>query len=392
MSLIIDELSKRWKFSKDVINALNKVYQNELELVLKALKTPGKKYYFRVNTLKVNPNDVLKSLRNKGFQVEIDKNIPEALYIPVEGPFEIPIFDKHVVVDKFTAESVLQGAHVYAPGIINCKGIKIGDKVTIVDELNQEVGSGIARMNETQILQFRKGLAIEVLYSKYKIPSFRETEEYKKGFIYPQSFPAILTSRILDPKPEEKILDVCCAPGGKLSHIIQLMENKGLVIGVDRNKKKIETTRKNLARLNCKIATLIIHDSRYIDKDFPSLKVDKCLVDPPCSALGVTPKLFDFTSMKDILNLSDYQKQFIKAASKVLKPNGVLVYSVCTVTIEECEEIAKFAENECSLKIETQNFFLGSPGLQLFLNAEKLQRFHPHIHGLGFFIAKFRKN
>jgi len=116
------------------------------------------------------------------------------------------------------------------------------------------------------------------------------------------------------------------------------------------------------------------------------------LIDPPCSALGVTPKLFDFTSIKEILNLSNYQKQFIKSASKILKPNGVLVYSVCTMTIEECEEVAKFAEDECSLKIESQNFFLGSHGINIFLNAEKLQRFHPHLHGVGYFIAKFRKN
>jgi 16S rRNA (cytosine967-C5)-methyltransferase len=388
----IDVLSRIYRFSSDVIKALKEVYQMDLEKVLQSLKTPGKKYYFRVNTLKADLNEVFKNLRSKGFQVEMDENIPEAFYVPVEGPFDIPIFNKHVVVDKFTAESVLQGAHVYAPGIINCKGLKIGDKVTIVDKFNQEVGSGIARMNETQILQFRRGLAIQLFYSKYKIPSFRETEEYKKGLIYPQSFPAILTSRILEPKPGEKILDAACAPGGKLSHIIQLMENKGLVIGVDRNRKKIEIVMRNLNRLNCKIATLIIHDSRYLDVDFSSLKVDKCLVDPPCSALGVAPKLFDFTSIKDILNLSNYQKQFIKSASKILKPNGILVYSVCTMTIEECEEIAKFAEEKCSLKVESQNFFLGSHGINIFLNAEKLQRFHPHIHGLGYFIAKFRKD
>ncbi|MBS7654934.1 methyltransferase domain-containing protein [Candidatus Bathyarchaeota archaeon] len=388
---LIDIFSRIYRFSSDVIKSLERVYQNDLEKVLQALKMPGKRYYFRVNTLKADLNEVFRSLRNKGFQVEMDENISEAFYVTVEGPFNIPFFNKRLVVDKFTAEAVLQGAHVYAPGIINCKGIKIGDEVTIVDEFGQEVGSGVARMNETQILQFRKGLAIQLLYPKYKIPSFRETEEYKKGLIYPQSFPAILTSRILEPKPGEKILDVCCAPGGKLSHIVQLMKNKGLVIGVDRNKKKIETTMKNLNCLNCKIATLIIHDSRYIDVDFPSLKVDKCLVDPPCSALGVTPKVFDFTSIKEILNLSNYQKQFIKSASKILKPNGILVYSICTMTIEECEEIAKFAEEECSLKIESQNFFFGSHGINIFLNTEKLQRFHPHMHGLGYFIAKFRK-
>ncbi|HID17085.1 TPA: RsmB/NOP family class I SAM-dependent RNA methyltransferase [Candidatus Bathyarchaeota archaeon] len=386
----INELSKTYNFSKDVAAALKKVYGEAVEKVFQALKAPGERYYVRVNTLKADVGEVIDRLRARGFKVEQDRNIPEALYVPVEGPFEIPIFEKRVVADKFAAESVLQGAHLYAPGVTRCEGVRPGDEVTIVDELGQPVGSGVAMMGETQILQFRRGLAIQVTYPKYKVPSFRETEEYAEGLIYPQSLPAVLTSRILDPKPGDKVLDVACAPGGKLSHIIQLMGNEGAVVGVDRSKRKIDLTRKNLTRLGCKAFSLIAHDSRYLDVDFPSLRIDKCLVDPPCTALGVLPKLFEFSSMKDITSASNYQKQFIRSASRLLKPGGILVYSVCTMTAEECEDVARFAE-ECCLKLDPQSPYLGHPSVESFSEPRALQRFHPHIHGSGYFIARFRK-
>ncbi|MEM2577228.1 MAG: hypothetical protein QW476_04795, partial [Candidatus Bathyarchaeia archaeon] len=85
MSSSIDTLSRIYKLSSDVIESLEKVYRNDLEKVLQALKTPGKKYYFRVNTLKANLNEVFINLKNKGFQVKMDEHIPEAFYVPVEG-------------------------------------------------------------------------------------------------------------------------------------------------------------------------------------------------------------------------------------------------------------------------------------------------------------------
>ena len=204
------------------------------------MRSAGKRYFVRVNTLKITPDRVKTSLEKRGFEVAQHESIPEALWVPIEGPFEVPNSPKKVMVEKFTAESVLQGANVYAPGIVRCRKLRIGDRVNIVDDEGEVLASGIARMNETQILTFRKGLAIEATESTYRVPSFRETQEFQDGLIYPQSLPAMLTSRILDPKPNETVLDMTCSPGCKLTHLSQLMMNGGRLFGVDRNRHKID--------------------------------------------------------------------------------------------------------------------------------------------------------
>ena len=112
----------------------------------------------RANTLKTTPEKVRVRLSDRGFNISQHELIPEALWVPIEGPFEVPARPKKVMVDKFTAESVLQGANVYAPGIARCNRIRIGDSVNIIDDEGETLASGIARMNETQILTFRKDL------------------------------------------------------------------------------------------------------------------------------------------------------------------------------------------------------------------------------------------
>ena len=370
---------------------MQSVYGGDLEKAVQALKTPGKRYYFRVNTLKTSPDEVVERFERRGLSVEKHPAIEEAVYLDVEGPFEIPIYKQKIVVDKFTAESVLQGAHVYAPGIVKCQKIRRDQKVTVVDDQGEPVASGITRMNETEILKYRHGLAVEVTFSGYKVPSLRETDEFQRGLVYPQSFPAILTSRILDPQCNEEIVDLNCAPGGKLSHISCLTRNTGSVIGVDRNKQKISTARETMKRLGCSNVTLVAHDARYFDVDFPDVKADRCIVDPPCSALGIMPKLYEYTSTDEILALAKYQKQFLKVASNIVKPEGIVVYSVCTTTLEECEAVVEFALENYELTLERQELFFGEQGFKLCPTAELTQRFHPHKHDAGYFIARFRK-
>jgi len=384
-------MSQQYKFSVDALKSLQSVYGSDLERVVQALKTPSRRYYFRANTIKTSPDEVVERFERRGLSVKKHPVIEEAAYLAVEGPFEIPIYRQKIVVDKFTAESVLQGAHVYAPGIVKCQKIRLGQKVTVVDDQGQPVASGITRMNENEILKYRHGLAVEVASSGYKVPSLRETDEFQRGLVYPQSFPAILTSRILDPQRNEGIVDLNCAPGGKLSHISGLMQNTGSVIGVDRNKQKISTARETMKRLGCGNVTLIVHDARYFDIDFPDVKADRCIVDPPCSALGVMPKLYEYTSIDEILALAKYQKQFLKVASKIVKPGGVVVYSVCTTTFEECEAVVEFALENYGLTLERQELFYGEQGFKLYPSAELTQRFHPHKHDAGYFIARFRK-
>jgi len=386
------ELSQKFKFSEDTLRELLRVYGSELEAVVRALRSAGKQYFVRANTLKTTPEDARSKLAKKGFDISQHEVIPEALWVPIQGPFEVPTRPKKVMVEKFTAESVLQGANVYAPGVVKCSKLRVGDTVNIIDDEGEILASGIARMNETQILTFRKGLAVEVTEAKYKVPSFRETREFQEGLIYPQSLPAILTSRILEPKPNEVVLDMTCSPGGKLSHISQLMKSRGRVIGVDRNRQKIDATMETCARMGCSNVTLFVHDSRYLDSDFPTLKPDKILVDPPCSALGIMPKVYERTTTAEIEALARYQKQFLTAASKIVKPGGKIIYSVCTLTMQECEQNAKHASVACNLSIEEQAPMLGDHGIPVEgEHTERCQRFHPHKNDAGYFIATFQK-
>jgi 16S rRNA (cytosine967-C5)-methyltransferase len=380
----------RARFSVDVIRTVGEIFGSAGDAVLEALTKPVGTYYVRCNTLRISPRELRIGLENLGFDAEQNSVIPEALGIHVKGPFEVPLADKRIVVDKHTAESSLQGANVYAPGILNCGSMRAGDKVTIMSELEEVIATGEAIMSATDVLTFRKGLAVRVAHHRFIGPQVRELSQFSRGLLYPQSLAAMVTTHVLDPKPDETIVDVSCAPGGKLSHISQLMGNSGKVFGFDRNPQKIQQARQTVTNLGCKNVVLSIHDSRYLHQDFQDLKADRVLIDPPCSALGLRPKVYDFTTLDRVNRLVDYQKQFVRSASEIVKPGGVIVYSVCTFTPQECEQVVRFAEQECALKVVEQSPFLGSEGFSAYGPASALcQRFHPHTHEIGYFIAKF---
>jgi len=187
-------------------------------------------------------------------------------------------------------------------------------------------------------------------------------------------------------------VDMCAAPGGKASHIAQLMNNCGKILAVDRSKAKIRGLEENLARLGVKIVSTYVGDARELPIKFPSLKADKVLLDPPCSALGVRPKLYETRSMRDILALSAYQRSFLRAAVKILKKGGVLVYSTCTLSPEENELNVKYAVEGLGLELEEQKYFYGCKGEKFISQYDLVQRFYPDLNDTpGFFIARFRK-
>jgi len=314
------------------------------------------------------------------------------LGIKIEGPFDIGTSAQRIVVDKHAAESVLQGANVYAPGIIESGSLHPGDLVTVLSEMNDILGTGDAVMNTNDILTFRKGLAVRLQKRRYRSPQVRELPEFSKGLLYPQSLAAMVTSHVLGPKEGECVVDMNCAPGGKLSHLSQLMRNTGKVFGLDRNVEKVARARQTLVRLGCSNVTVSIHDSRYAADDLPELRADRVLVDPPCSALGLRPKIYDSTSRDRVLALADYQKQFLKAAARIVKPGGVVVYSVCTFTTQECEQAVEFAEHECGLHLVEQAPFLGSKDLRKRATSNvSCQRFHPVVDEIGYFVGKFER-
>src|SRR5260370_25926475 len=292
-------------------------------------------------------------MRNRGLVAGSHERVIDAGYLPITES-TIPLNEKRVQADRFAAEAVMQGAHLYARGVRNCKTLKAGMSVTVVDQSGTPVGSGIARQSETSILRYHQGIAVEILHSRFLLPHMRETSWYEAGLIHLQSLPAMVTCQVLDPKPDEIVVDLNCEPAGKTSYLCQLTKNKARVIGFDRNEQKIEKAREHLERLRCENYQLIAHDSRYAHLDY-KFNVDKVLVDPPCTGLGVMPKLSIETTKRDIENLSSYQKQFMTTAAALVKEGGTVVYSVCTVTGAECEESATFPAEKLTLSNATPN-------------------------------------
>ncbi len=377
-------------YDEGVLSALRRVYGSSLGDFLSALSVPSRRLYVRVNTLRADVGEVVDSLRARGLRVGVDEELEEAIYFVVEGPFDVEELELKVFVDKFAAESVYLGANLYAPGVVDCdERVARGSEVSIVGPGGIVVGVGVAEMSCSEMLEAERGLAVRVVKSVFRAPPIRELEEFDKGILYPQSLPAMYASRVLDPKPGEVIVDMCAAPGGKTGHIVELSKGMAEVYAFDHSKSKIRELVNTLRRLGHLDKVRVFRaDSRYLSVDYPWLKPDKVLVDPPCSALGVRPKLYDEKRYRDIVAASEYQKQFLREALRIVKKGGVVVYSVCTVTIEECENVVESVAREMKcVDIEDVNVRRASPGLGI-----PAVRFHPHLHDTpGFFIARLRK-
>ncbi len=369
--------------------------ESEIDNMFRAIKEPPRRYYVRVNTRLTTPDEVVRRLRRKGYDIHFDEHIPEAVWFKVEGPFKIPSARKVVVVDKFAAESVYVGAHVYAPGIVKARGVKAGDEVVVLAPNGEEIAYGIAEMSEDEIRKRRRGLAVRVLVTRYRAPSLRELEEYKQGLIYDQSIAAQWVAHILQPQIGEIVLDMNCAPGGKLTHFAQYSRYGVWVIGFDRSMPKVRETLEHVRRLRLDSnIDVLLHDSRYVDVDFSRLvgKIDKVLIDPPCTSLGVRPKIIDIKLYEDVEITFRYQLQFLKPAYKILKRGGVLVYSTCTLTPMENEVVVEEA-TKLGFEVEYVDIPCKYPGITHHEWCYMVARFLPHIHdhAPGFFIARLVK-
>ncbi len=371
---------KGLEYDEKILSELSKIYGNPKPLLL-SLKHPGRHICLRTNVLKASPAEVIEEVN--GYIPY--KEMPEVVCAKIEGPFEVEMHDKIVVADKYAAESVMLGANLYAPGVVNAKNVRKGDKVTIVVEKTYEaVAEGIAMMNGEE-MKGGRGLAVMVEKSLYKAPKTRELEVVKRGKAYEQSAPSAYVAHVLDPQEGELIVDMNAAPGGKASHIYELSKGKAKVIAVDISRKRIKKMIENFRRLGHKIE-VIRADSRYLDIDFPTLvgKVDAILIDPPCTAIGVIPKLWDVKTWRDLENATRYQKQFFKPASRLLKKGGRLVYSTCTLTWSENEGMIEVAESYGLELEEIKGPWGACKGGTI--------RVSPHLHGEpGFYIMKFRK-
>jgi 16S rRNA (cytosine967-C5)-methyltransferase len=220
------------------------------------------------------------------------------------------------------------------------------------------------------------------------LPSFQE------GLCTIQDESSQLAALFLTPRPGERVLDLCAAPGGKATHLAQLMENSGAILACDTAVRKLALIGETARRLGITIIrTAPLQDDSLLLQEENGF--DRVLVDAPCSGLGVlrrNPEGKWWKTPADVKELAVRQKAILHNAAAFLKEGGSLLYATCSTTIEENEEvIADFLSKRPDFMLEDLRALF--PAYVELFTETGLFRSWPHRHGMdGFFAARLRKN
>ncbi|XP_074656528.1 tRNA (cytosine(72)-C(5))-methyltransferase NSUN6-like isoform X2 [Tubulanus polymorphus] len=443
------EVSEQLRSSYVNEEAKDKVQKSDFnderyESLLRELATPPKYTILRVNTLFETTQYSIKNLPTP--EILQHPLLPDTLVVPNHKKNEhLPHHEKEVIVDLACGMAVLRGANIFAQGIMAAHpGMQADDTVSVFSDIDGMcrkgltqafqgkkifVGNGIAKISRQDLFcssdsNLPSGLGVQMTEPLYDAPSLNDL---LPSMVFSQNLPSVVCSHVLNPQPGEIVLDMCSAPGGKTTHIATLMKNKGRVIGLDKAKNKLEKIRMNVKQLGLDCVEIYGYDStKAMDENaqlngsppYPAKAFDRILLDGPCSALGQRPSLKNKMSIKELNSYSVLQKKLFKTAVSLLKTGGTLVYSTCTLTLEENEKLVKWAlDKYACLALDQQEPHVGGYGLYgaglSDVKLKLLQRFDPsdtrqrqhHLEiselerhlircnhdTIGFFIAKFVK-
>jgi ribosomal RNA methyltransferase Nop2 len=229
------------------------------------------------------------------------------------------------------------------------------------------------------------------------------TPEYLAGHYMLQAAASLNPVMALQPRPGERVLDMSSAPGGKTSYIAQLMKNSGTVVANDLKPQRQKATVANLHRMGVKNAIICCYDGRKIPKIMKGF--DRVLLDAPCSGLGIISRDQSVKlqrSFKDVQRLAHLQKELLLAAIDATNPDsktgGVIVYSTCSISNEENEQVVQYALQKRHVRLVDTGLAVGRPGYTRYKerrfhpSLNLTRRFYPHVHNMdGFYVAKFKK-
>ncbi|MDU2503094.1 MAG: 16S rRNA (cytosine(967)-C(5))-methyltransferase RsmB [Peptoniphilus harei] len=313
-------------------------------------------------------NGILRSIsKEKALQVTLKNSIDN-----LSTYYSHPRFYTEYFYDKYGEEftkKLLKANNEKPPFTIRVNTLK-----TNKDELIKDLSEAGFDIEETTYVN-----ALNVLNPNGII----DTEFFEKGHFYVQDLGSILVSTFLNPSKNSKVLDLCAAPGGKTTHLSELMDNTGEIIACDKSKGKIKLIRENAKRLGCTNISPRVNDARVLNEEFIN-KFDYVLVDAPCSGTGLYRKKPDIKWNKgidDLKELGVIQLEILNKAKEYVREKGLLLYSTCSLSKIENEDVI-----ENFLK-ENENFKIKK------LRDKDVLKLFPSVDGSdGFSICLLEKN
>ncbi len=245
--------------------------------------------------------------------------------------------------------------------------------------------------NEGVTLEKEIGLPYSYKVTDTKQPLTRTTS-FSEGLFYVQDKASCLATEAASPKSGMTVLDVCAAPGAKTAHIAQLMDNVGTIYSVDYSKRRMDVWQRETRRMGVKIATPIVADA-FNPLPIYNVQADLVFLDPPCTstgAFGRAPSAKWRLSKRSVRGMAELQWKMLNNCATYVKEGGSLVYSTCSITVEENELLVeRFLKLNPDFRLVETEPRIGLPGLRGLTDC---QRLYPHVHWCnGFFIAKLER-
>jgi 16S rRNA (cytosine967-C5)-methyltransferase len=277
-----------------------------------------------------------------------------------------------------------------------CRALNEKPRMCIrVNTLKTDKGELRQRLSDENILS-EEGLLLEEALYIADVPVLSNLASFREGLFQPQDEGSMLVSRVAGVKPGEAVLDVAAAPGGKATHMAQLMSDCGRILAWDLHPHRVELIKETCRRLGITIVEAQPWDA--LKPDFAKYEsFDKVVVDAPCSGLGVIRRKPDIKWTKapeDISSLKMKQVEMLSCVSRYVKPGGTLIYSTCSIDPEEDEAvIQEFLLDNPEYTLDNLNPFLpkklmadGGGAIKGYI------KLFPHLHGVdGFFIARLKR-
>lgn len=218
------------------------------------------------------------------------------------------------------------------------------------------------------------------------------SELWRQGAVMAQSRGSMLVSRVLGPAPGARVLDLCAAPGGKTTHLAALMQGRGEIVALERHPRRAAELEETCRRMRAEVVRVEVQDATELRVQDT---FDRVLLDPPCSGLGTLQSRPDRrwrASKKAIAELAELQQRLLQAAAAATSPGGALVYSVCTISRSEGEEmIARFLQAAAGERWEADDLGAAHPEWRDLHDGRFLQLLPDRDGTDGFFIARLRR-